>query len=119
MRPTYRSTSVRMPASGERALESSPVERAAMRLEQVLDRQLEQGAQPLDDLLPRQTLRLEPALVDLGAVAEVGEGVACDDGALALDPEHKVVPLVPEERRDPFRRPLAVRVDARLAEPFL
>jgi hypothetical protein len=53
--------------SGERALEGGAVGRPAMRWEHELDRQLEQRAQPLGDLLARHA-RAEPPLVDLIAV---------------------------------------------------
>src|SRR5438046_1695317 len=60
---------------GQRALEGGPVGRPAVRRKHVLDRQCEERAQPLGDLLARHA-RAEPPLVDLEAPAEVDEGVA-------------------------------------------
>src|SRR5438874_13697058 len=85
-----------------------------------LDRQLEQRAQPLGDLLARHT-RAEPPLVDLEASAEVAKRVAGDHSTLALDPEHSVVRLMPGEHVGAERQSVAGRVRAcftfLLAEP--
>ena len=85
-----------------------------MRREHVLDRQLEQRAQPRGDLLARHA-GAEPPLVDLEALAEVDERVAGDHRPLALDPEHGVVRLVPGEHVGTERQPVAGRVRACLA----
>jgi hypothetical protein len=90
------------------------VVRAAVRRQHVLDRQLEQRAQPRGDLLARHA-GAEPSLVDLEALAEVDERVAGDDGALALDPKHGVVRLVPGEHVGSEREPVAGGVRACLA----
>ena len=60
--------------SRERPLERGTIERAAVRREHVLDRQLEQRAQPFGDALTRHS-GAEPPLVVLEALAEVDEGV--------------------------------------------
>ena len=60
--------------SGERALERGWAGRPAVRREHLLDRQGEERAQPLGDLLARHA-RAEPPLVDLEAPAEVDERV--------------------------------------------
>src|SRR5438046_8256479 len=99
---------------GECALESSTVRRPAVRREHVLDRQLEQRAQLLGDLLARHA-RAEPPLVDLEAPAEVDERVAGDDRTLTFDPEHSVVRLMPGEHVGTERQPVAGRVRACLA----
>src|SRR5512132_4733309 len=57
---------------GQRALEGGPVGRPAVRRKHVLDRQCEERAQPLGDLLARDA-GAEPPLVDLEALAEVDE----------------------------------------------
>jgi hypothetical protein len=80
----------------------------------VLDRECEERAQPLGDLLARHA-GAEPPLVDLEAVAEVDEGVAGDHRTLALDPEHSVVRLVPGEHVGTERQPVAGRVRSCLA----
>src|SRR3989442_15974004 len=86
--PTFQWASVReCPLSGlgggQRALEGGPVGRPAVRRKHVLDRQLEQRAQPLGDLLARHP-RAEPPLLDLEAPAELDERVPRDRHTLAL-----------------------------------
>src|SRR5205809_5377235 len=80
----------------------------------MLDRQREQRAQPLGNLLARHA-RAEPPLVDLEAPAEVDERVAGDHRTLALDPEHRVVRLVSGEYVGTERQPVARRVRTCLA----
>ena len=79
---------------GQRALEGSPVERAAVRRKHVLDRECKERAQSCGDLLARHAGG-KPPLVDLEPLAEVDERVAGDHRTLALEPEHGVVRLVP------------------------
>ena len=50
---------------------------------------------------------------------EVAERVAGDDRAMALDPEHQVVPLLSGERLDTDVQSVARRIQARLADPLL
>ena len=88
-----------------------------MRRKHVLDRQCEQRAQSRGDLLARHA-GAEPPLVDLEAMAEVDERVAGDHRTLALDPEHRVVRLVPGEHVGTERQPVAGRVRACFAFPF-
>ncbi len=99
---------------GERAHEGFPVERPSMGLEEVLNRQREQRAQAFGDLLARHA-RAQPAGIDLGAFAEVGERVTGDDCAVALDPEHRVVRLLSGECLDSDGKPVAGRVRSCLA----
>src|SRR5262245_33429067 len=99
---------------GERAHERFAVVRPAMGGEEVLDRQVEQRAQSVDDLLARRA-RSEPAGVDLRSLAEVGERVARDDRPVALDPEHEVVALLSRERLDSDTQAIARGVPVRLA----
>ena len=84
---------------GERPLERSPVERPAVRREHVLDRQVEQRAQALGDLLARHGLA-QPLVLDPQALPEVGQRVAGDHRALGLDPQHDVVLLAALEHVD-------------------
>ena len=79
----------------------------------MLDRQLEQWAQPLCDLLACHARGSH--LVDLETSAEVDERVAGDHRTLALDPVHGVVRLVPGEHVGTERQPVARRVRACLA----
>src|SRR4030095_3925300 len=66
---------VRRSSRGERAFESGPIGRPAVRREHVLDRQREQRAQSLDHLFPRHALA-QPLEWDLETTAEVDERVA-------------------------------------------
>ena len=86
--------------------------------EHVLDRQLEQRTQAFDDLLPRH-VRTQPPGIDLEPATEVDERVAGDDRAMALDPEHQVVRLLPGKRLDTDVQSVARRIRARLADPLL
>lgn len=97
-------------ASGERALEGSTVSRRPVRREHDLDWQLEQRAQPLEDLLTRLAIR-DPPVEKRQAGAVVDERVAKNDRLAALDPEYVVErKLVPGARLDADRQPIASRV---------
>src|SRR5688572_26562854 len=72
----------------------------------MLDRQLEQQAQPLEDLLGRHAF-VGPVGRELEALTAVDERVAGDERPAALDPEHEVVRLHPREGLDADRQPLA------------
>jgi len=75
-----------------------------------LDRQLEQRAQPLEDLLGGHALDDFARFGrELEAAATFGERVTGDEGSAALDPEHEVVRLHSRERLDPDRESLAGR----------
>ena len=99
---------------GQRVLEGGPVEGPAVRREHVLDRQLEQRAQPLGDLFARH-LRAKPPLVDLEPLTEVDERVARDHRAMAFDPEHGVVRLVSRKHVCTEWEPVTGRVHMCLA----
>jgi hypothetical protein len=74
----------------------------------MLDRPLEQRAQPLGDLLGRHAVR-QPLGWNLEALAEVVERVAGDDRTAALDPQNDVVRLLSQERLDSDGQPIARR----------
>src|SRR5207237_10527228 len=73
-----------------------------------------QRPQPFGDLLARHALP-QPLNRDLEPATEVDERVAGDDRAPTLDPEHEVVVLPSGKRVDPERKPIARRVQMRLA----
>jgi hypothetical protein len=98
-------------------LDRSPVVGAAVRSEHVLDGQFEQRAEALDHLLPRHA-RPQPPGIDVEPATEVGERVADDDRAMALDPEHHVVRLLTGKGLDADVEPVARGVRARLADPL-
>jgi hypothetical protein len=77
-----------------------------MRREHDVDGQVEERAQPADDLIDRDA-RPGPRRMQLEAVAAVDQRVACDDGASALDVEHEVVRLERLERADADRERVA------------
>jgi len=85
--------------------------------EHVLDGQVEQRAQPLDDLLPRHVF-VQPPRIDFEPAAEIDERVAGDDRPVARDPEHRVVLLLPRKYLDTDVQPVARRVRASLADPL-
>jgi hypothetical protein len=108
--------------SGERPRKIGALEGAAVRREHVLDRELEQRAQPLGDALTRHA-GAKPSLVDLEAMAEVDERVAGDHRAVALECQrpgrssrtgtiHSVEPVRPRSARLLERR----AVDAKRAQ---
>jgi hypothetical protein len=75
-----------------------------------LDRQLEQWAQALEDLLARLALG-DPAVEERQAGAVVDKRVADNDRSTALDPEHEVERrLGPGARLDADRQPITGRV---------
>ena len=90
----------------ESALEGGSVAGRPVRREHELDRQLEQWAQRLEDLLGRHAL-VRPVGRELEAPAAFDERVAGDERLAALDPEQEVVRLHPRERLDPDRQPVA------------
>src|SRR5262245_26490259 len=64
-------------------------------------------------------MELQPPFVDLEAVAEIHEGVAGNDRAMALDPQHRVVRLLSWKDVDADIEPVARRIRVRLALPVL
>src|SRR4029450_6603224 len=83
------------------------IRRWAVRREHELDGQVEQRAQPLDDLLAGHALR-EPLLEDLEPTPAVGEGGPGDSDAAALEVEHDVVRILsPRKGLDPDRQLIA------------
>src|SRR5690349_12717075 len=78
-----------MDGSAERAFEGGSLGRRAVGREHQLDGPVQQRPQALDDLVAAHA-GAQPA-VDLESLSEVGERVAGDDCAVALDPEHEVV----------------------------
>src|SRR5919201_3538039 len=97
-------------ASGERALEGGAVGRRPVGREHDLDREFEQRAQALEDLLARLALG-DPAVEERQARAVIDERVPDNDRSAALDPEHVVERrLAPGARLDADRQPMAGRV---------
>src|SRR5215217_3848440 len=93
--------------SGECALEGGAVGRRPVRGEHDLNRQVEQRAQALEDLLARLALG-NPAVEERQAGAVIDERVADNDRSAALDPEHMVERrLTPGARLDADRQLIA------------
>src|SRR4029453_5553418 len=91
---------------GQGGIEGGPVDRPAMRREYTLDRQLQERAQTVGDLLARDAAT-EPPSIDRDAAAEVGQSVAYDHRSPALDPKHDVVVRPARERLDAERQRVA------------
>jgi hypothetical protein len=88
-------------SSGEHALERGATRRLAMRGQHELDRQVEQRAEPADDVFARHVLAT--AELDVQSVAEVGERVAGDDRFDGRQPGDEIVVLASGVRLDAER----------------
>jgi len=99
-------------SSEKNALERCAIRRLAVRGQYELDRQVEQRAEALDEIVARHVLAI--ADPDVQSVAEVGERVAGDDRVDRRQPEDEVVVLAARVRGD-AERPRSGTVKVSLA----